>query len=183
MTDTAGCFIVRSSYVFFKRAVRYAGVGRLLHLVSIGGLVLFFYSGKLALIKMGEGEMALFWGFLYLSLYGLVLIWFSQKDALCRFQNYKLAKDLFYENRGNLHQIKRVCGIFSASKCQREAIRVAGADLGISNVLADYYREQGYRWYHLIPDRVLNHPKVLFTRRYWKRTLFVPTYHSKYFLW
>ena len=183
MMDNADGLTISPSYVFFKRAVRYACVGRLLHLVSIAGLVLFFYSGKLVLIKMEEGEPVLFLCLLYLSLYGLTLIWFSQKDALCRFQNYKLAKDLFYENRGNLHQIRRVCGIFSASKCQREAIRVAGADLGIKTVLTVYYRERGYRWYHLIPDRVLNNPKVLFTRRYWKRTLFVPTYHSKYFLW
>lgn len=151
--------------------------------MSFSSLVLFLGSGKLALLKWDAGAIwtALVYG--YLSIYGMVLIGFSQMDAYCRFQNYKLAKDLFFENRQSRQQCIRIANLFSISRCQREAVLVAASDLGWGPELSHHFYQSGYRWYHLIPDRVIEKPKRLLTKTYWKKTLFVPHYTSKHFLW
>ncbi|MFH2060268.1 MAG: hypothetical protein ABIJ59_15385 [Pseudomonadota bacterium] len=166
-------------YAFFKRVIRFVMVAKLLHLVSIIGLFISFGFGRLALNTLEQNQRIGFICYLSLCLYGQALIFFAQKDAVCRFQNYKQAKDLFFENRFK----KRIVKLFAASRCQREAVKVAAADLGMVEDLRDYYHDLGYRWYHLIPDQVLENPKILFTRIYWQKTLFVPCYQSKYFLW
>ena len=115
----------------------------------------------------------------YVSIYGLVLIFFSQMDAKSRYQNYKLAKDLFYENGFK----ERIANFFINSRCQREAVAAAASDLNMKQELKAYYFHCGYRWYHFIPDIVIRKPGVLMTRTYWKKTLFVKPYRSKYFYW
>jgi len=173
----------RLLYIFFKKFLRFVRVAKYLHLVSFIGLLAFLWLGQLAMFKLESDFILGFVTYAFLSVYGLVLILFAQKDAWCRFQNYKLVKDLFFENRFNLQQKKRIAKIFSVSKCQREAVLVAARDLHWDRELAVFYHGIGYRWYSLIPDKVIDEPKILFTRRYWKRTLFVPFYPSKYFLW
>lgn len=181
MITVQGCTTQKSHpfYIFFKKIVRFVMVAKLLHMVSIIGLLIFFGFGRLALNTLESNHMPGFVYYLSLCFYGQVLIFFAQKDAVCRFQNYKRAKDLFFENRFK----KRIANLFAVSRCQREAVKVAAADLGMAKDLTDYYRDLGYRWYHLIPDQVLEKPTILFTRIYWQKTLFVPCYQSKYFLW
>jgi hypothetical protein len=41
----------------------------------------------------------------------------------------------------------------------------------------------GFRWYHILPAIIVRRPRMLFTKAYWSKTLFVKTYRSKYFLW
>ncbi len=154
-------------------------MGKWLHLVTILAFIIFSGGGRSALCKFDQGDIT---GFLIssgLGLYGLVLIFFAQMDAFSRFQNYKLAKDLFFKNKFK----KRIADLFSVSRCQRDAVLVAAKDLELASELAKYYDHLGYRWYHLLPDRVLENPGILLTRAYWKKTLFVCPYQSKYFLW
>lgn len=166
-------------FVLFKRTCRYLKVGRLLHLVALAGSICFYWFGNLALEAFARDHIGLFCLQGYLSLYGLVLVGFSQMDARSRFQNYKLAKDLFFE-----HGFKeRIANLFVLSRCQREAVLVAASDLGLEPELRLHYDNQGYRWFHLIPDRVLSNPSILLSRRFWKKTLFVPCYSSRHFLW
>lgn len=169
--------------IWFKKSVRFIRVGRLLHLVSLLGGMLFWVCGQytLNLFQLENWWATVCWG--YLSIYGIILIWFAQKDAICRYQNYKMAKDLFYEKQARELSRKRVASLFGISKCQREAAMVAARDIGIDLEIGRHYRDMGYRWYHLIPDRVVQSPTILFTRSYWKKTLFVPYYQSRYFLW
>ncbi len=154
-------------------------MGKWLHVVTVISFVLFAGGGRSALYRLDHGDTTGFLMSTLLGLYGLVLIFFAQMDAFCRFQNYKLAKDLFFKNKFK----KRIADLFSVSRCQRDAVFVAAKDLGLALELADYYHHRGYRWYHLLPDRVLENPGILFTRAYWKKTLFVCPYQSKYFLW
>ena len=56
---------------------------------------------------------------------GIVVLTFL--DARSRFQDYKRAKDLFFENGFK----SRIAKIYVYSKCQRDAVRVAAKDLGL----------------------------------------------------
>lgn len=161
------------------RFIRYIKVGRLLHLASICGLGLFLGFAKLALLSLDSNSLVWFIFQGYVSFYGLILIFFAQKDALSRFQNYKLAKDLLFEKGFR----KRVIQLFISSKCQRDALRTAAHDLGLLKELNAHYTAMGYRWYHVLPDVVFTKPVRLLSSRFWKNTLFVPRYTSKYFLW
>ena len=40
-----------------------------------------------------------------------------------------------------------------------------------------------FKWYHILPHIIIKTPSVLFSKQYWIKTLFVKTYHAKYFLW
>ena len=113
------------------------------------------------------------------SLGSLLLLLFSQADARSRFQNYKQAKDLLYENGFD----QRIIRLFTGSRCQRDAVRVAACDLGMGRQINAYFHAQGFRFYHLLPGFIFKRPGLLLTRKYWQKTLFENTYTSKYFLW
>lgn len=151
----------------------------MLHLTSILGLAKFLGFGILSISALGNGSRHLFYIYGYFSVFGIVLTLFAQMDAYSRLQNYKLAKDLFFE-RGFQ---KRVANLFVGSHCQREAIKIAAIDLGIIDELNSYYDSLGYRWFHLIPDIVFHNHRIIFTWKFWKKTLFATTYKSKYFSW
>lgn len=115
----------------------------------------------------------------YFSVFGIVLTFLAQMDAYSRFQDYKLAKDLFFENGFQ----KRIANLFIYSHCQREAIKTAALDLGVIDELNAYYTRLGYQWFHLIPDVTFHNPMVFLTWNFWKKTFFAPPYRSKYFSW
>ncbi len=166
-------------FIFYKRATRFVRTGMLLHAISILGLIVFSYFANTALISFSQGfcQALVFNGFMSIS--GLVIIVFAQLDAMSRFQNYKFAKDLFFEKGFQ----KRIANLFIGSRCQRGAIIVAANDLGISDQLKIYLQSLGYRWFHVIPDIVFLNPKILLAKRFWEKTLFAKSYASKYFLW
>lgn len=151
----------------------------MLHLTSILGLATFLGFGIFSISALENGSRHLFYIYGYSSVFGIVLALIAQMDAYSRLQNYKLAKDLFFE-RGFQ---KRVANMFVHSHCQREAIKIAAIDLGIIDELNRYYASLGYRWFHLIPDIVFHKPRALFTSFFWKKTLFATPYKSKYFPW
>jgi hypothetical protein len=104
---------------------------------------------------------------------------FALLDARSRFQEYKRAKDLFFENGFK----SRIAKIYMHSKCQRDAARIAARDLGLLKQLDSFYQAQGYHGYHIFPDFLLKKPWIVFSRRYWRKTLFEPQYTSIHFLW
>ncbi len=54
---------------------------------------------------------------------------------------------------------------------------------GYWNSLIIYHQSQGYHWYHIFPDFIFKKPWIIFSRRYWRKTLFEPQYISIHFLW
>ncbi|MBI9090386.1 MAG: hypothetical protein JEZ12_14315 [Desulfobacterium sp.] len=166
-------------FIFYKQAGRFIKVASLLHLTSLLGLVLFLGFGRLALPVLEQNRPFLFFMYEYISIYGVVLILLTQMDALSRFQNYKLAKDLFFENGFQ----KRIANLFISSRCQREAIKIAALDLGMADELNAHLDSLGFRWFHVIPKGVISKPGILLTRLFWEKTFFVKSYTSKYFLW
>jgi len=167
-------------FIFSRRLSRYVRAAVLLHIVSIAGFLLFCRLGPPAanaILTPGltNSEICA----CFFSIYGLVLILFSQADAKARFQNYKLAKDLMYENGFDT----RIIRLFTGSRCQRDAIRVAASDLGMGKRLDSYLKAEGFRFYHVLPGFIFKRPNLLFTKKYWQKTLFEKRYESKYFLW
>lgn len=166
-------------FIFYKQVGRFIKVAILLHLTSLLGLALFLGFGRLALSALEQNRSFLFFMYGYISVYGVVLIVLTQMDAFSRFQNYKLAKDLFFENGFQ----KRIANLFISSRCQREAVKIAALDLGMADELNAYLDSLGFRWFHVIPKVVIARPDILLTRTFWEKTFFVKPYTSKYFLW
>jgi len=160
--------------------MRYVQTGYLLHLMAVSSAFLFYLFGKEFLILLKNNES--WWRILlfgYASAYFFTLIFFSQLDARSRFQNYKMVKDKFFEYGFDARLLRP----FVYSRCQRDAIGVAAKELEFSREWKHLIREFGFRWYHLLPNIIIRCPRVLFTKEYWSKTLFVKTYRSKYFLW
>lgn len=186
LTDTKGLLFQHriNGYgryeIGLRRFIRYIRVGGLLHLVSVAGISAFIVFGLLFKEMTGQSPITLkAMGCFALSVYGLVLVGFSQLDAFSRFQNYKQVKDLLYKKGFK----NRVVRLFCLSRCQRDALAVAAGDLGMGDRLKDFYKCEGYRWFHFFPEFTFKNPGVFLSKNYWKKTLFAPVYHLRYFLW
>ncbi len=168
-----------TSKILWMRTLMYLQTGYLLHLMGLLGILLFFYFGNLALRALHNDLWGWFVWYAYLSLYGFTLPIFSQFDAFSRYQNYKVVKDKIFEYGFD----ERLLRPFVYSRCQRDAIKVATRCFHLQKQYKAFERRQGFAWYHILPHLVVRRPAILFTRAYWQSTLFVPRYHSKYFLW
>lgn len=166
--------------VLIMRLIRYLQIGYLLHGITIVSLALTILFAKMSLFQISPEtdpfRLALY---LFLTLYFLSLIFFSQLDARSRYQNYKLVKDKLFEYGFKIRLLKP----FVYSRCQRDAISVAANELQYHTEWKQLILHLGFKWYHVLPHLVVREPRILFTREYWDKTLLVKTYHSKYFLW
>ncbi len=166
--------------VMWSRFLRLLAVGRHLFFVAVLGLMLCFWILVSDVFECQKGS-----GLFPSAIYGLPFCWsvglvmLALLDARSRFQDYKRAKDLFFENGFK----SRIAKIYINSRCQRDAVRIAAKDLGLLEQLDNFYQTQGYHWYHIVPDFVFKKPWLIFSQRYWKKTLFEPQYTSIYFLW
>lgn len=167
-------------WVVYKRMVRLVRIGVFLHVAALVGVVSAFGCTGLALEAWEADPRGRQWAmlaFLASCCGGVALV--AMLDLRSRFQEYKRAKDLFFENGFQ----PRIAGLFIYSRCQRDAVREAARDLGVLDRLDRYYADKGYRWFHVLPDVVYRRPGVLLSRGYWRKTLFEPCYQSRYYLW
>ncbi len=165
--------------VAYERFLRYFKVGAFLHFISFLSVLILVVSARIA-IGFYEEELYLksyIW--MALALWAFTIPFFSQLDAYGRYQNYKQIKDALYEMSFD----RRLIRPFMYSKCQRDAVIIAGDDLGSGNEIRAFYRDQGYRWYHILPDAFVQNPLVLFKGLFWKRILFTQRYELKNFYW
>jgi hypothetical protein len=163
--------------ILSHKIYRYFKVGYLLHLISLLGVVMAIFFLKFTKVAILNNQLPqqLLYG--YLAAYGAVLPIFAQLDARSRYQNYKLIKD-------KLHRYgfsARIIDPFTWSRCQRDAIQVAANDLGYKKQMQDYFKKLGFKWYHVLPRILIRNPRLLFTKSYWFRTLFVKYYALKNF--
>lgn len=165
--------------VYYNRLVRFIKIGLLLHMTTLLGLFLFVEFSHTALAAYQQHQWLNFMGYGLLAVYGAILPIFAQLDIFGRYQNYKKAKDLFHENGFK----PRIANLYAASRCQRDAIKIAARDLGLRREISRHYEHLGYRWYHILPDFLSSNPQIILTRRYWQKTLFEKPYTSKHFLW
>jgi len=154
--------------------VTYFKLGYLLHLMTIAEIALIVACFKqFHLIEWAEaGNLFFRWFLLFCLVFPPV---FPQCDARSRYQNYKQVKDhLFLYGYQN-----RIIKPFSHSRCQRDAVLAAAEELGYDQECRNYFKSQGYKWHHLMPDFLVNNPKFLFNKQFWLSTFFVKTYKSK----
>ena len=166
--------------VLLMKVLRYLQTGILLHLMAVFSILMAYFVGEKFLILL-KSDVSI-WKlvlYAYLTTYFITLIFFSQLDARSRYQNYKMVKDKIFEYGFDARLLKP----FVYSRCQRDAIGVAAKELGFRKEWIRLINELGFRWYHILPFIITQNPGTLFKKAYWSKTLFVRTYHSKYYLW
>lgn len=167
------------SRIRFERFLRYIKVGAFLHVMSVVSLVIMIISAKIAMEFYSEGLNLKSFLWAAVAIWAFAVPFFSEFDALGRYQNYKQIKDVLYE----MGYDERLIKPFIHSKCQRDAVVVAGDDLNCDSKVRAFFLRQGYRWYHILPDAFVNNPLVLFNRTFWTRILFTKRYQLKNFYW
>jgi hypothetical protein len=113
----------------------------------------------------GPGATTLFAGFLAAGC--LNAVWISLADAYSRYREYQRLHALLV--RHGCRPIILRAG--SGSRCQRDAAMAAASKAGHREQARRYYREQGYRWYHLLPDGIADDPLFLVRPSFLKASL------------
>ena len=100
---------------------------------------------------------------------------FPQLDAWARYQNYKMLRDQFY-----FYGFRpRIVKPFIKSRCQRDAALAAAHELGFTDLCKKHFFDNGYRWYHVLPDFVFTKPQFLLCKHFWSTTFFAKNYHAR----
>lgn len=153
----------------------YWNVGVLLHCsVLLFVLESYFYWVRLRNAFLQDIAIStLFW--LACLLFAFSHIFLVIMDAWSRFQNYKRIKDHLY-----IHGFTpKLARHYSGSKCQRNAVLVAAAELGIRDQVENYYKKLGIKWFHFIPQFMVRDPLFLFKRYFWSRTFMEKYYEPR----
>ena len=156
--------------------VSYYRVGRLLH----GSLLLFILESWIYWIMLenalssGAGLWIAFWASFFL--FSFIHIFLVIMDGWSRYQDYKKAKDLFYSYGFN----PRIANRFIGSKCQRSAAIEASRELGMDDVVKEYYYSRGVKWFHYIPYFMVQDPFFMIRKAFWQRTFLEKHYAPKY---
>ena len=93
----------------------------------------------------------------------------SLADAFARYREYRRIKNLFARHGFD----KRILRVVAGSRCQRDAAMLAATESGYRSLAAGYFFSLGYRWYHILPDKVLANPLHVLNPAF-LRTTFVP---------
>ena len=106
------------------------------------------------------------WG--WLSLPFLALAGIGAVDTWFRWKEYVRLRDWFEEQeRVNFGTFTHVMYRHKSSWCRRRlAVRAADTyGCGAARWARDYFQDQGYRWWHMLPD---GFPAAFFTRSWWR---------------
>ncbi|MEF2144898.1 MAG: hypothetical protein V3573_05590 [Desulfovibrionaceae bacterium] len=116
----------------------------------------------------GERLSAMLCAFPALGWYGLGGI--ALLDAVARFIDYQRIRTLL-ERYGFRERVFRVV---ASSRCQRDAALLAARQTGHHPQARKFFRDLGYRWYHLLPDKIANNPFQFFNPSF-LRQAFLPS--------
>lgn len=94
---------------------------------------------------------------------------------LCCLDGYSRYREYLRVRRILLHRgfSSRLLRPVATSRCQRDAAAQAVRDAGYGQRAREYFRSLGYRWYHLLPDRVVDNPLRFFDVQFLRIT-FLP---------
>ena len=106
-----------------------------------------------------EGHPLEFFALQVIALGWTVLAGFALADSLSRYREYVRMRNAFQRFGLQTRVLKRAAG----SRCQRDAALAAAGEIGGALEARGYFRSLGYRWYHLLPDRVVANPLVFFS--------------------
>jgi hypothetical protein len=144
----------------------YLSACKLLHAITVIEL-----SGILAIHALMGASLHAHPALMMLGLFPF----FTQLDARSRFQEFKQARDQLIRYGPDRRIFKSLAG----SRCQRDAVLAASKQLGHERDCREYFLAAGYRWYHLLPDFVKDHPDFLIYAAFWRTTFFAPTYRTR----
>jgi hypothetical protein len=155
--------------------ISYLKVGYLLHfMTAVEIILLVVLYNVLNLESWIDGPLRILKTMALVPFFSMPL--FAQLDARSRYQNYKQLKDQLYRFGFRERIMKPVL----KSRCQRDAAIAASDELGIGAQCKCYFRQSGYRWYHLLPDFFFRKPQFLLSWYFWKTTFFVREYRPMY---
>jgi len=156
--------------------ISYWEAGKLLHVSVILFVMESYLYGSLLLWSI-KNEWT-FWIFLWFtfSLFSFAHIFLVIADGWSRYQDYKRAKDQLFTYGCN----PRILNQFATSQCQRSACIRAAKELGYHKETVQHYNDLGYRWYHLLPDFMVNDPFFFYKKYFWRRTFLEKYYKPKY---
>jgi hypothetical protein len=125
-------------------------------------------------INNGSNIWTAYW--LFMFLFAFFHIFLVYADAWSRFQNYKRVKDQFFY----FGYKTRIVNQYIGSKCQRLAVETAADELGYGDEVRAHFKAMGFKWYHYIPNFMVQDPLFIFKKYYWKRTFVEKYYPAKY---
>ncbi|MBI9035314.1 MAG: hypothetical protein JEZ03_12660 [Bacteroidales bacterium] len=163
--------------MILKRIERYILVGTLLHSIALFSFLLSIFISRYIILSFQSSSYFLMLFFCWFTAFIFSISVLAELDVRSRYQNYKQLKDQFYENGFQSRIVKPMI----KSRCQRDAALLAASELGYKDKLRGYFYQQGYRWYHVLPDFVFDYPKFILSPYFWMTTFFVKKYNSKYF--
>ncbi|UZP68702.1 hypothetical protein N1030_06955 [Desulfovibrio mangrovi] len=143
---------------FTEAISRYVRVAPFPHMTTISMAGLSLLCGAEASLESDSGNRflaAVFWVLSALFAWGILL---CQADALSRFREFERV-------RATLRRYgfkPRILRPVSSSRCQRDAALLAASETGFRAQAHRYFRELGYRWYHILPDRIVANPLYFF---------------------
>jgi len=156
--------------------ISYLRVGRLLYWALILFVIESVWYG--VELKGAIGGTSWFWTafWLWSFMFSFIHIYLVIMDGWSRYQNYKRAKDQFFEYGFQ----PRIANMYMGSKCQRMAAETAAEELGIKEEVVAYYKSIGVKWYHYVPYFMIKDPLFLFRKYFWQRTFLEKNYTPKY---
>jgi hypothetical protein len=135
-------------------------------LASLGAAALLW---RLASGLLGEGRLVQGHLLLFPTLGWAALAAICWLDAISRHRDYARLKGVLL--RRGFHP--RLFALVSTSRCQRDAALHAAREAGCAPQARAHFRGLGYRWYHLLPDPVVDNPLTFFDLRFLRRA-FLP---------
>ncbi len=149
--------------------VRYLRAAPLPH--ATGGVSALIGAGLARVALEALAEEALAMGLLLFmpasGWFGLALL--CGADGLSRYREYLRMRRML-DRWGFAPRLLRP---LASSRCQRDAAMQAAREAGCADRTRAYYRKLGYRWYHLLPDRVVANPLAFLDMRFLRAT-FLP---------
>ena len=93
----------------------------------------------------------------------------AEMDGLARYREYQRIRLIFVRYGYK----ERVLTLVARSRCQRDAALLAAREAGCHGPARSFFRARGYRWYHVLPDKIVANPFHFFTPTF-LRTTFLP---------
>ncbi len=155
--------------------ISYFRSGRLLY-TSLGLFLLESFVYWILLERAyNSGDLLWFGIWLWSFGFSFVHIFLVLADGWSRYQNYKRVKDQLFLFGFNT----KIFAPYMGSKCQRLAVLTAAEELGMEQEVKQYFYDQGYRWYHWVPQFMVKDPLFFFQRYFWSRTFLERQYSPR----
>lgn len=157
------------SILRLSRSLRFVRAAPWPYMTGLASLLLALGLKAAGLVHWSDGDMpqaVVFgcWGGGW-----LVVALFAMADGISRHREYKRIKAMLLK----FGYSERILEPLARSRCQRDAATFAAEETGHGDTAKAYFRQLGYRWYHILPDLVMRNPFV-FLRPSFLRSSFMP---------